>query len=209
MDVAVLGATGRTGRLVVDELLRRGHTVRVLVRDAARAPRPGDVKVVVGDVKDPEPLRAVIEGADAVVSTLGSTDDRELHRSTVRVLVPLLQSAGVRRFVGVSGAGVDAPGDAKRFRDKLISGAMHRFAKHTVGDKEEELAGFRTSDLDWTFVRPPRLADGAATGRVEHHATVSTKSTTMTTGDLAVLLADVLEQGLYVRQAPFAATAKG
>ena len=39
MKIAVLGATGRTGRLLVPELVRRGHSVSVLVRDPDRLPR--------------------------------------------------------------------------------------------------------------------------------------------------------------------------
>ena len=76
-----------------------------------------------------------------------------------------------------------------------------------VADKTAELAAWRDTDLDWTVVRPPRLGDGPATGRVEHDAHVSTRSTRMRRADLAGFLADVLEQGLYPRQAPFAATA--
>jgi hypothetical protein len=52
------------------------------------------------------------------------------------------------------------------------------------------------------LVRPPRLIDGPATGRVEHDAHRSARSMSITRGDLAAFLVDVAEQGTYLGQAP-------
>ena len=205
MRITVLGATGRTGRLVVAELLRRGHEVVAVVRDAARAPE--GVEPVVGDVRDGRVLARAVEGAGAVVSALGTTrGESHLHATLAPALVTAMDDAGVRRVVGVSGAGVDAPGDRKRARDKVISTVMATLGRAMIGDRTEELGTLSASDLEWTLVRPPRLADGPATGDVEHDAHVSTRSTSMARADLAAFVADVLEQGWYVRQAPFAAS---
>jgi putative NADH-flavin reductase len=206
MRITLLGATGRTGRLVAAELLRRGHEVTAVVRDAARA--PDGVTPVVGDATDAGALARALDGADAVVSALGpSGKDPELHRRTAAALVPAMTAAGVRRFVGVSGAGVDAEGDRKRPRDKVISTLMRTLGGSMVADKAGELAVFEASDLDWTLVRPPRLGDGPATGSVESDPHVSTRSMRMSRADLAAYVVDVLEQGLHVRRAPFAASA--
>ena len=206
MNVTVLGATGATGRQLVPVLLDRGHTVTAVVRDPARA--PAGVRVVAGDVRDPAVLAAAVAGADAVVSVLGPRGrDRDLHRTMAGHLVAAMAEAGVSRYVGVSGAGMDAPGDRKRGRDKVISFLVQRLAGATVADKAAELAAWQATRLDWTLVRPPRLHDGPATGRVEHDAHRSTRSTRMSRADLAGLLADILEQGLYVREVPFAASA--
>jgi len=204
MKIAVLGATGRTGRLVCAELDRRGHEVVAVVRDAARAPER--TTPVVGDVRDGDTLRRAVAGADAVVSALGPVKgEKHLHATVAPALVAAMDAAEVRRFIGVSGAGVDAPSDRKRTRDRLISKAMSTFGGAMVGDKTAELQVVADSDLEWTLVRPPRLTDGPATGDVEHDAHVSTRSTAMTRADLAVFVADVLEQSMYVRQAPFVA----
>lgn len=206
MNVTVLGATGRTGRLLVAELGRRGHEVTVLVRDPSRAPEA--THVVVGDSRDAQALASALIRAEAVVSALGpARKDHHLHRQTAIRLVPAMRMTGVRRFIGISGAGVDAAGDRKRARDRVISAGMHLLTRSMVADKTGELAAWQDTELDWTLVRPPRLVDGPATGRVEHNAYVSARSTRMHRADLAAFLTDVLEQELYLRQAPFAATA--
>ncbi len=205
MKIAVLGAAGRTGRLVCAELTRRGHEVVAVVRDAARA--PDRTTPVVGDVRDADTLRQALDGTGGVVSALGpSQGEKHLHATVAPALVAAMDAAGVQRLVGVSGAGVDAPGDRKRTRDKLISKAMATLGGAMVGDKSAELDTLSASDLKWTLVRPPRLTDGPATGDVEHDPHVSCRSTSMSRADLAIFVADVLEQSLYLRQAPFAAS---
>ncbi|WP_165865592.1 NAD(P)-dependent oxidoreductase [Vallicoccus soli] len=208
MRVVVLGATGATGREVVPVLLRRGHEVVAVVRDPSRAPE--GVRAVVGDARDPDVLPRALQGADAVVSALGPRGrDRGLQRAVVAALAPAMLAAGVRRYVGVSGAGVDAPGDRKRRRDRAVSRLMHLLAPGAVADKEGELRAWQGTALDWTLVRPPRLQDGPATGRVELDPHRSTRSVTMRRADLAQVLADLVASGEHVREAPFAATARG
>ena len=210
MKIAVIGATGRTGRPLVGELLRRGHAVTVLVRDPANL---GDlaehVQVVTGDSRTRADLDRLVAGTDAVVSALGPTaKEASLHTDTATVLVKAMHAAGVHRFVGISGAGIDVPGDQKSFSAKVISQAIQTLGGEVVKDKPAEHAVYAASDLAWTLIRPPRLIDGDATGRIEHHAHRSTKSTKIVRADLAVFLADVVGQELYLRQAPFVATAR-
>ena len=206
MKIAVLGATGRTGRPLVEELLRRGHHVVAVVRDPGGAGLPDPVEVVGGDVRDDRVLLQALTGADAVVSVLGPRKgDPTLHREVAPLLVRAMAEAGVRRFVGVSGAGVDAEGDRKSRRDRIISGIIRRLPGDAVKDKVLEYGIWRASDTDWTLVRPPRLAEGPATGAVEHHASSSPRSTSIRRSDLAAFLADEVEQGRYVGRAPLVA----
>ena len=203
MKVALLGATGRTGRQVVDELLRRGHDVVALVRDPALAGLPGQVRLIGGDARNRNALAALVAGADAVVSALGpSRGDRRLHREVAPALIDAMRSAGVRRFVGISGAGIDVPGDAKRLRDRVVSAAMQRLGGDAVRDKVLEHAAWAGSGLDWTLVRPPRLVDAPPTGAVEHDAHRSARAVTIGRADLAGFLVDCAEQGRYVGSAP-------
>lgn len=210
MKIAVIGATGRTGRPVVEELLRRGHGVAVLVRDPAKlSDVAARVEVHVGDSRSTADLDRLVAGADAVISTLGPTaKEASLHAETATALIASMSAAGVARLVGVSGAGIDVPGDRKSLSARVISKAIQTLGGAVVKDKPAEYEVYAASDLDWTLVRPPRLVDGEATGRVEHDAHRSTSSTKIVRADLAAFLVDVVEREFYVRQAPFVATAR-
>ncbi|WP_261540056.1 SDR family oxidoreductase [Burkholderia multivorans] len=75
--VLVVGATGSVGRLVVEEALREGYSVRALVRNAGRARGLApQAQPVVGDLTRPETLGAAVEGVDAIVFTHGSDGGR-------------------------------------------------------------------------------------------------------------------------------------
>lgn len=208
MRIALLGATGRTGRHVLTAALAQGHEVSALVRDPARLDVPAGVTVVTGDSRDATALARLVEGADAVVSALGPVKkDATLHQDTARALVPVPQAAGVRRFVGVSGAGIDVPGDRKSARDRLISALIQRVGGAVVQDKPAEYAVWAASGLDWTLVRPPRLVDGERTGAVEHHASSSPRRTSITRADLAEFLVQQVTDPTYVHRAPLVAGA--
>lgn len=209
MNIAMIGATGRTGQPLLETLLDRGHSVSVLVRDPAKlGSRAEQIRVVVGSVRDEMVLAQLVRGADAVLSALGPSEkDKTLHSDTAATLARVMTTAGVRRFVGVSAAGIDVPGDTKSRRDRFVSKLIQTVGGAAVKDKPAEYAAWAASDLDWTLVRPPRLASGAATGTVEHHASTSCKKTSITRADLAAFLADVVEQNLYLRQAPLVANA--
>jgi putative NADH-flavin reductase len=203
--VAVLGATGATGRLVVEELVRRGDSVVALTRSPASS-GPEAVTWVAGDARDPAALRTLVDGADAVVSALGPRrGDITLHREVAPLLVTAMQAAGVRRFVGVSGAGIDVPGDRKSRRDRIVSALLQRLGGQTVRDKALEHETWADSGLDWTLVRAPRLVDGPPTGQIEHSADSSPRRTSIARADLAAFLADLVDSPDYRQQAPLVA----
>jgi putative NADH-flavin reductase len=204
MNVALIGATGRTGHLVLAELRSRGHSLTVLVRDPDKLPDPDPaVRVVVGSSTDPEALAELLDGADAVVSALGPTaKEADLHTRTARLLVAAMPAAGVTRFIGISGAGIDVPGDHKGTKDRIISAMVRTLGGAVARDKPAEYQVYADSELDWTLVRPPRLLDTPATGRIGHHPHTP-GHWSIPRADLATFLADVLEDHLYPRQAPF------
>lgn len=204
MNVALIGATGRTGHLVLAELIGRGHAVTVLARDPTTLtdPDPG-VRVVVGSATDPQAVGELLDGAQAVVSALGPTaKEADLHTRTARLLVEAMPAAGITRFIGISGAGIDVPGDRKGTRDRIISTVIRTIGGAVAKDKPAEYQVLADSDLDWTLVRPPRLLNAPATGRIGHDPHTP-GHWSIPRADLAVFLADVLDQHLYPRKAPF------
>jgi putative NADH-flavin reductase len=74
MRLAIFGATGRAGRAVVERALRQGHEVAALTHDPAKIPPRQRLRVVSGDACDPVSVGETINGAQAIVSTLGGQD---------------------------------------------------------------------------------------------------------------------------------------
>lgn len=210
MKIALIGATGRTGSHVLSQALRRGHEVTALARTPAKlADVPDDIRVVAGSSTEPAALDALVTDNEVVISALGPTSkEADLHSRTAWALIETMLSHKVHRFVGVSGAGIDVPGDRKGPRDRVISALIQRLGGEVVKDKPREYALFADSDLDWTLVRPPRLTERPATGQIEHDAQQPGRSASLSRADLAAFLLDVAEHGWYERKAPFVSSSR-
>ncbi|TPN20850.1 NmrA/HSCARG family protein [Mesorhizobium sp. B2-3-3] len=99
MTILVTGATGRVGRHVVDQLLQRGATVRVLTRDPAKASFPTGVDVAKGDFLDIDALRSAFKDVSTLFLLNAVTGD-EFAQAIIALNVA--REAGVDRVVYLS-----------------------------------------------------------------------------------------------------------
>ncbi|MBB2923402.1 NAD(P)-dependent oxidoreductase [Cellulomonas cellasea] len=162
-QVAVLGATGATGRLVVSTALRRGHHVTALVRRTGSfTPAAGLREVRWTDLGDADTLSSALAGADAVVSALGgaASGPTSVCTDAMTVAVPAMQHAGVSRLVVLSAHGVAESRDRSLYSRAVWAGVAEK-----LRDKEAMEALVTASGLRWTIVRPPTLTHARATGR--------------------------------------------
>jgi putative NADH-flavin reductase len=161
MVIALFGATGRTGRLVLERLLARGDHVRALAREPGKlVARPG-LAAFEGDARDVPAVRRVIEGADAIVCCLGMQDitvPATDFSDSVRGIVEAARAVGVRRIVAIASAGVlaDARGGLRN-QYGLPAAFANIAAEHT-----RNLRTFEASGLDWTLMCPIDLVDAPA-----------------------------------------------
>ncbi|MEV7189574.1 NAD(P)-binding oxidoreductase [Kitasatospora sp. NPDC093102] len=163
MRIAVVGATGRTGRLVVDLALAAGHTVTAVARDPARLPHfaYGTPLTARADVSRPGSLHGPLNGQDAVVATLGTTGRRAttVFSDGARELTAAVRAGGGQHLVTMSSAGLDTGRlpFAQRVVTRLVVDRLYREIHHDLARMEAALAG---SDTAWTVVRVPMLKDG-------------------------------------------------
>ena len=111
-----MGATGRTGRLVVEQALTRGDQVVAYVRNTKGIEASPGLKIIAGQLADVLALRAAINGADAVLVCLGTHGKRmkknvDLMQTSMPSIIKAMQEANVARLVLESAYGV---GDSAR-----------------------------------------------------------------------------------------------
>jgi putative NADH-flavin reductase len=163
MTIAVLGATGATGRHLVALALARGHDVVAPVRRTGLLdPAPGLREVAWRDVSDVDTLTDGIRLADVVVSTLGgaSKGPTTVCTDAARALVPAMNAGGTNRLIAVSAHGVLETHDRS-----LYSRAVWLGVRERMTDKEGMEGVISASELAWTIVRAPALRNAPATGR--------------------------------------------
>ncbi len=161
MNLVILGATGRTGQLVVEQALAAAHNVTALVRSPERlAIRNSNLRVVAGQATDAGDVARAMVGADAVISALGGSGS--VIADSTRAIVEAAHRTGVKRVVVLSSFLVerDRMGALSRLITGLVRGSM-------IKDKRDGEQLLQQSDLDWTISYPGPLTDGPATGLVE------------------------------------------
>ncbi len=99
MTILVTGATGNVGRQVVEQLVKRGASVRVLVRDSAKAEFPAGVSVVQSDLLDVDSLRKAFSGVSTLF-LLNAVVPDEFTQALIALNVA--REAGVERLVYLS-----------------------------------------------------------------------------------------------------------
>jgi len=209
MRVALLGATGRTGRHALEELLARGHELSVLTRAADKLEDTRHhVRAVEGDATDAGAVDRALAGTEAVLSVLGPDRARQgdLHTRAIDNVIEAMRRHGATRLVVLSGAGVDAPGDRKGAAARLSSALTRLATGPMLADRQRELERIQASGLRWTVARPPRLVDGDAATPVDAGTDLQLGlSAKVPRAALARFLVDQLEDGHFVDRAPFVA----
>jgi len=167
MKLVVFGATGGTGKQVVERALAAGHEVVAVARKpAAIATKHARLNVVAGDVLDRASLEAAIAGADAVVSAFGPANNKEpgtLMSEGVKNLVAACEATGVKRLVFESGLMVGDGSGLSLFGRTGVAVYRWLYRKLTA-DKRLAEASLTASKLDYAIVRPPTLVDAPARG---------------------------------------------
>ena len=205
MHLAILGATGRTGRPLVEQALAAGHPVTALARTPSKlALDHPALTVVQGNALSSDDVATVVEGADAVLLTLGPTKGAppDLMTRAAENTVAAMRRHGVGRVVTETGAGVTDPKDPGGLGPAIMGGIMRVVAKTLLADSEAHVDVFRQSGLDWTAVRAPRLTTGPLTGdyRVGYFSMGPGHS--VSRADVAALMLDLATSDRYAGEAP-------
>jgi putative NADH-flavin reductase len=195
--IAIIGATGRAGSQLLEEALRRGHSVLAIARDPSRLQGRAGVTVQALDVKDSAALQKALAGVDAVLSAA--------HFATIEphAIIEPVKRAGVKRLLVVGGAGslmlpsghrvIDSPDFPEAYKAEASAGV--RFLEQL---RQEQ-------NLDWTFLSPSaEFVEGERTGRYtlgKDHLLIGAEGKSwISFADYAIAMIDELEKPAHSRQ---------
>ncbi|KTC32109.1 3-beta hydroxysteroid dehydrogenase [Pseudomonas sp. ABAC61] len=195
--IAIIGATGRAGSQLLEEALRRGHSVTAIARNTAKIGQRAGVTCRDVDVADSAALQAAVAGHDVVLSAA------HFAPIAASAIVEPVKKAGVKRLLVVGGAGslllpgggkvIDSPGFPEEYRAEASAGGVYL----------ETLR--KEQDLDWTFLSPSaEFVEGERTGKFrlgQDDLLVSGEGRSwISFADFAIALLDEVETPAHVRQ---------
>ncbi len=169
-NVLVVGASGGTGRAAVGALLAQGHRVTAFSRHAEAMEIDAErVTLVNGDATNFDDVERAVAGHDAVIVTLGITENpmrvrlfgaartpNDVRSAGTRNVIAAMRKHGVRRLVVQSSYGVGETRGSLRWIERVFFGLL---LKPQIADTEVQEVVVRESGVDWVLAQPVHLTD--------------------------------------------------
>jgi putative NADH-flavin reductase len=211
MKLLILGITGRTGRLVAEEAIQRGHKVVGIARDPGKVTL-NNAEIISGTPYDFNTVQNAISGCDAVISALSTFSKSEgligkirspldVMSVSIKNTVKLMETNNIKRIVVMTALGV---GDSAKEISWLLSlvirltNIKHAYADHNAQEKVLE-----NSNLDWTVVRPVRLTDKNEKRRILYNIKgIGKIKSEISRKAVANFMIDCVEKSQFIRQKP-------
>lgn len=164
MKLALFGATGLTGGLMLSQALEEGHEVVALVRDlrglSLQHPR---LTVLAGSPTSLADVERCVAGAHVVVHCLGiggkgDGQPTTLVSNSVKAVLAAMAKHGGVRIVCMSNVG--AGGSGTWFANRIVIPLFLRWLLPIIEDKDRMEAALRASSVEWVSVRLPNIVEG-------------------------------------------------
>jgi uncharacterized protein YbjT (DUF2867 family) len=206
LRVLVIGATGGTGRQLVQQALEQGHQVTAFVRDPSKlALEHANLRVVKGDVLDYASVEAAMRGQSAVLSALGHKRffyPNKVQSNGMRNILRAMKACDVPRLICETALGIgNSVGRLGLPHTFFILPLILPFYMWDKLRQEELIAA---SDRDWVIVRPGVLTNGEARGSYRHGPKVGSYlwPVRISRADVADFMLKQLTDDAYVGVAP-------
>jgi putative NADH-flavin reductase len=217
MRVVILGGTGPSGILLIEEALAAKHTIVVYARSPQKLPahlsKHPEITIVKGELQDVTALATALAGARAVLSALGPTFGNPSGLPIAHgyaVVLEAMRRAGVKRLIALGTASIKDAKDKFSFVYSTMVAAVFTGAYSAYVDIVAIGEAIRASeDIDWTIVRVPVLkndknrevrAGYIGDGKAGSHYTLSRQG-------FAAFVVQELENGEWIKCAPLITSA--
>jgi len=166
-NIMVFGASGGTGLEVAAQALEAGNQVTVVLRQPELFPiRHEQLRIIKGDVLQPQTYENAFFGIEVVISCLGSRnrEPTTVYSEGVSNILTAMKKVNVNRIICLSAGAVEVPPNASFIMKFIIKNVLQRLFKHSYADMLVMETILGKSDQNWTVIRPPRLLNGDKTG---------------------------------------------
>jgi putative NADH-flavin reductase len=214
IKIAVIGGTGKSGKYLVKELINRGFQLKILLRNTEHHlfdnPQINNplVEIVAGDVTNYSSVHSLIEGCQAVISTLGlgipASEPTIFSQATANVIQAMNEHT-VRRYIVTTGLNVDTPFDKKGSKTTFATEWMRTNYPISTSNKQLEFEILTESGVHWTLVRLPMIEQSDETNKI-NISLEDCPGDKISATDLARFLIEQLSDNTFIRKYPFIAS---
>lgn len=203
MKLTLFGADGRTGEKVLNQAIENGYDVNAFVRSMPEVPHK-EATYFVGDVLKLQTITPAVNGTDAVVSVIGHVPgaDPRLQTKGISNIISAMNDAGVERLISMTGAGVPDKDDVFQGTGIILTKMLELLQRDRVTDGRAHAEVIRSSSLDWTIVRCPKLTNGPLTKKYQTGYIKAGLFDTISRADVADFILRCIQKREYIHSAP-------
>jgi putative NADH-flavin reductase len=207
MKITILGSTGFVGKVLIKKAIDAGYQVKTLARNPEKLAEIIDkIEIIKGSVFEISSIEAVFEGAEVVLSTIGppqrNPGDPLQYEKAMKNIVSAMNKYGINRYIHIGGAAHEGgENEVWNFSRKFLKLFLNLFGKQIMVAKHLEWEVLKSSDLDWTLVRPPRIANEQTSEIISADEKIL-KSLKINVGDLTDFLLQQITSKEWIRKAP-------
>ena len=209
MKILLLGATGRTGKFIIEEAIKRGHRISAIARNPEKL-KVFDIDITLGTPYNCETVEKAITGCEAIINTLNvsrKSDNpwaplaapKDMISKSASNAIRAMEKVGIKRFVTLSTIGAGRSWKTTPAILKLIVSVSNlKFAFLDHGKQEEIL---ENSAMDYTICRAPMLSDKRNdTGAIATAEEEKPSSMTLSRNSAAEFFVRIIENNEYIRK---------
>jgi putative NADH-flavin reductase len=213
VKIAILGSTGFVGKVLIKKAVAAGYQVKTLARFPEKLEDIKDkIEITKGSIAEPSALEATIAGTEAVLSTIGPPQgkpcDPQLYENAMKNIVRIMDKYGNKRYIHIGGAAHQGgENEVWNFNRKFLRLFLNLFGRQILVAKHLEWEVLKSSDLDWTLVRPPRIANEKASGNFSADER-NLNSLKISVEDLTDFILKQIGSKEWIRRAPLLSSGK-
>ncbi|HRP56544.1 NAD(P)H-binding protein [Agriterribacter sp.] len=209
IKIAIIGGTGKSGKYLVKHLINQGFQFKILLRNPYNFQINSPlVEVIEGNVTNYSSVGTLLEGCQAVISTLGlgepPSEPTIFSQSTANV-IEAMNEHNIHRYIVTTGLNVDTPFDNKSSKTAFATDWMRKNHPTSTANKQSEFDILSNSNVDWTLVRLPLIEQTDETGQI-NVSLEDCPGDKISATDLAHFLVEQLSTDTLIKKAPFIAS---
>jgi putative NADH-flavin reductase len=197
MNIVLIGATGGIGSRVLDEALRRGHTVTATSREPAKLGSRAGMTAKAANTVNVAATAAVLRRHDAAIVSV-KWNEADIHQ-----VLEAIRNSGVKRCLFVIGAGSLIRADGRTHFEHMAEKGIQPPTSKPAALAFDEMK--KASDLDWTAISPAAsIQPGARTAKfrlgLDHLIEDDKGESRISREDFAVAILDEIEKPRHLRK---------
>jgi putative NADH-flavin reductase len=202
--IAILGATGKAGSVILNSLLENGFQVKALIRNQNKIKIKENalLQIMSGDATNETIIKELLSGCNVIINAISNTNNSIpiLSKVTKSILL-YMQDSSNTQYIGLTGKTIKEKTERLSFNTFFQSLILKMLFPKIINDKQKEYRILKESNINWTLLRCPRIVDG---NNCNYSISLEmSKGKSITKMGISAFIINEIRHKQYLKKAPY------